>query len=94
MSDLGFNKIAGAALATALAVIGLRELSSVIYASEPPEKPGYAIQVAEEAAGPGEVADTPPDWGTVLPAANVAAGEEQSKKCLSCHTFTKGGCRV
>ena len=92
MSDLTFNKIAGAVLATGLAILGLRELSDGIYATKPAAKDGYAIQVAADTSGASaEVADTPPDWGTVLPAANIAAGEEQSKKCLSCHTFAKGG---
>ncbi len=92
MSDLNFNKIAAAVLATGLAILGLRELSDGIYATKPAAKAGYAIQVAADTSGGDvEVADTPPDWGTVLPAANVAAGEEQSKKCLSCHTFAKGG---
>lgn len=92
MSDLAFNKIAGAVLATGLVILGLKELSSAVYAPEPAEKAGYAIAVQEEAAEGGAAqADTPPDWGTVLPAANVTAGEEQSKKCISCHTFTNGG---
>ena len=92
MSDLGFNKIAGAVLATGLVILGLKELSSAVYAPEPAAKPGYAIAVQEAAAEGGAAqADVPPDWGTVLPAANVAAGEEQSKKCVSCHTFTNGG---
>jgi len=93
MSDLGFNKIAGAVLATGLAIIGLRELSNAIYTTPQAAKPGYAIQVAETAEGgaAAEAADVPPDWGTVLPTANVQAGEEQSKKCASCHTFTNGG---
>ena len=92
MSDLGFNKIAGAVLATGLVILGLRELSEGIYKAEPPAKPGYAIQVAADTSGgSAEVADVPPDWGTVLPAANVQSGQEQSQKCASCHTFTKGG---
>ena len=92
MSDLGFNKIAGAALATGLALIGLQQLADIIYTTKPAAKPGYAIQVAETTGGGGEeAADNPPDWGTVLPTANVQAGQEQSTKCASCHTFTPGG---
>lgn len=91
MSDLGFNKIAAAALATGLAILGLRELSDAIYQAHPAEKAGYAIAIAEEAATGGAPAELPPDWGTVLPTANLQAGADQSKKCLSCHTFTPGG---
>ena len=43
MSDLGFNKIAGAVLATGLAIVGLRELTSIVYQTKPVEKAGYEI---------------------------------------------------
>ena len=90
--ELGFIKIAGAVLATALIITGLQNLTDVIYAPKPAAKAGYAIQVAEDTSGGGaEAADNPPDWGTVLPTADVNAGQTQSAKCQSCHTFTKGG---
>ena len=89
--ELGFIKIAGAVLATALVIAGLQNLTDLIYGPKPAAKAGYAIAVAEDTSGGGEAADNPPDWGTVLPAANVTAGEAQSAKCASCHTFTKGG---
>ena len=89
--ELGFIKIAGAVLATALIITGLQNLSDGIYAPKPAAKAGYAIAVAEETSGGAEQADNPPDWGTVLPTANVGGGLAQSAKCASCHTFTKGG---
>ena len=92
MSDLRVNKIAGAVLATGLVVLGLRTVSEALFTVEQPEKPGYAITIQEAAAeGGAAVADTPPDWGTVLPIADVAAGQTVSGKCASCHTFDKGG---
>jgi cytochrome c len=90
-SDLTFNKIAGGLLATTLAIVGLGELSNIVYKYEPPAKQGYAIAVKEEAAGGGEVADVIPDWGTVLPTANVAAGATVAEKCKSCHNLDNGG---
>ena len=92
MSDLGFNKIAGAVLATGLAIVGLRELTSIVYETKPVEKAGYEIAVAET-AGPGGEAkvEAPIDWGTVLPTADIAAGEAVAKKCASCHSFAQGG---
>jgi len=91
MSDLTFNKVAGALLATGLAIVGLRELSSGVFTQEKPEKAGYAIQVAETSEGGAAAADVPPDWGTVLPAADVKAGEAVFAKCKSCHTIAEGG---
>jgi cytochrome c len=90
MSDLTFNKIAGAVLATGLAIVGLKELSGGVFAPEHVEKPGYAVEVKEEAAA-GAVADVPPDWGTVLPTADVKAGEAVFQKCKSCHNADNGG---
>jgi cytochrome c len=92
MSDLGFNKIAGAVLATGLAIVGLRELTSIVYQTKPVEKAGYEIAVAEEAAPGGATkVEAPIDWGTVLPTADIAAGEAVAKKCVSCHSFAQGG---
>ena len=85
------NKVAGAALATALAIVGLNVISEAIFAPELAEKPGYAIAVQEVAEEGGAGPELPPDWGTVLPAANVAMGATISKKCVSCHVFEKGG---
>jgi cytochrome c len=91
VSDLTFNKIAGAVLATGLAIFMLREVSSVVFEKEPPEKPGYAIAVAETVEAGGPAAEAPIDWGTVLPVADIAAGKTVSAKCVSCHTFESGG---
>jgi len=91
MSDLTFNKVAGAVLATGLAIVGLRELSAGLFAPEHVEKPGYLVEVAEETGAGGAAAEAPIDWGTVLPAANIAAGEAAFAKCKSCHTIEAGG---
>jgi cytochrome c len=90
VSDLTFNKIAGAVLATGLAVFLLREVSDVVFHSEPPEEPGYAIEVALPEEG-GAVAEAPIDWGTVLPLADIEAGKKVAAKCVSCHSFEAGG---
>jgi len=63
MSDLTFNKIAGAVLVTALSIAGLKELSSAIFEKEPPEKPGYAIEVAEGGGEGGATAADLPQIG-------------------------------
>jgi cytochrome c len=91
MADsLGFNKIAGAVLATGLVVFGLQNLTSILFEQAPPAKPGYAIAVAADASGGGEAADVIPDWGTVLPKADIAKGQTITSKCASCHMFDPG----
>jgi cytochrome c len=91
--DLTLNKIMGACLVTGLVIMGVRIASDNIYGFKPAAKPGYAIEVADtgEAGGAAEVADTPPDWGTVLPAANVDAGSKTFVKCQACHNNLQGG---
>jgi cytochrome c len=91
MSDLTFNKIFGAVLATGLVIAGLPQLTKAVFDQPQPKTPGYAVEVAEEGGGGAEAADNPPDWGTVLPAADVAAGEATFAKCKSCHNADNGG---
>jgi cytochrome c len=92
MSDeLGFNKIAGAVLATGLVIFGLGEVSNIIFKYAPPAKAGYAIAVAAAAGGGGAIVEAPIDWGTDLPKADIAAGKTVSSKCQSCHNFDQGG---
>jgi cytochrome c len=93
MSDeLGFNKIAGAVLATGLAIFGLGELSNIIFEYKPPAKAGYAIAIAaEDTGGPAAAPELPIDWGTELPKADVNAGKEVATKCQSCHNLDQGG---
>lgn len=90
MSDLTFNKVAGAVLATGLAIVGLREISTGVFATHEVEKPGYAIAVVEDTGG-GATAEAPIDWGSVLPTADLKAGEAVFAKCKSCHTIEAGG---
>lgn len=94
--DLKFNMIAGAGLATALVIMGVGMGSEALFATKKPEKPGYAVTVAEDGAGAGDAtaADTLPDWGTVLGKADVAAGEATFKKCTSCHNADNGGANM
>lgn len=89
--DLTFNKVAGALLATGLALVGLRELANGVFATPQLEKPGYAITIAEEASGGAAQAELPPDWGTVIPVADTAAGQAVFAKCTSCHNIAPGG---
>lgn len=91
--DLQTNKILGAVLATGLVIMVVKIGSGLIYEHKPPAKPGYAIEVADTGGSDtgAAPADTPPDWGTVLPKADVAAGEKVFVKCEACHNNAQGG---
>jgi len=91
MSNLSFNKIAGAGLATALAIVGLREVTTGLFSSEAPAKPGYLIEVATEGGEGAAAVDVIPDFGTVLPVADLKAGEAVFAKCQACHNVANGG---
>jgi cytochrome c len=94
MDSFEFNKIAGAVLATALLVFGLTELAGIIYHPHAPEKPGFAIEVAEaEGAGGEAAAEEAPavSLGTLLASADAAKGQTVFKACAACHDPSNGG---
>ena len=95
MDSFEWNKIIGAVLGTAIFIFVVRQVAEVIYEPEVPAKPGFVVEgVSETPAGgaaTAPVAETMTDWGTVLPAADVAAGKTVSVKCEQCHDLSKGG---
>jgi cytochrome c len=94
MDSYEWNKIAGGVLGTILFVLVVRVISGAIFEQEPPAKPGYIVPgVVEEAstASAAPVAEVIPDWGTVLPTADTAKGQNTSHKCEQCHNLNKGG---
>jgi cytochrome c len=95
MDSFEWNKIIGAVLGTAIFIFVVRLVAEKVYEPERPEKPGYVVEgVVETAAGGGTAApveETIPDWGTVLPTADVADGKTISTKCEQCHDLSKGG---
>lgn len=97
MSDLRFNSIAGAVLASVLGIMGVGVAADTVFKPHYPEKAGYLPVVEETASGGGPVAPAgPPDFGRLFadPAALaelVARGEREIAACRSCHTFDAGG---
>ena len=92
MSDsLAFNKYAGAVLATGFLIALLVNASGIVFSQEKVAKSGYKVDVVEEAAGGPAAPEVPPDWGTVLKTADVAAGQATFAKCQSCHNADSGG---
>ena len=76
MSDsLTFNKYAGALLGTGFVIALLINASGIVFSQDKVAKPGFKVQVAEETGGGAAAPEVPPDWGTVLKTADVAAGQ-------------------
>jgi cytochrome c len=93
MDSFEWNKIFGAVLGSVLFTVALYILVEGLMEPPEAEKPGMEVAVTEGTGTTtgGPTTEAPPDWGTVLPTADVAAGENVHKKCLTCHDFEKGG---
>ncbi|MBX3511673.1 MAG: cytochrome c family protein [Hyphomonadaceae bacterium] len=97
MSDLKFNSIAGAALASVLGVMAIGVAADTIIHPNYPHTPGFAPEVQIEAPSGGAQAPAgPPDFGRLLADQAalpdlIARGERVSAQCRSCHTFDAGG---
>ena len=89
--DLKWNKIFGAGLGTVFAILVVQQVSGAIYATHAPEKMGYLVNVPDEAEAGAAEAELAPDWGTVLPVADLAAGEAAFARCQACHNIAPGG---
>ncbi|MBA4802197.1 MAG: cytochrome c family protein [Euryhalocaulis sp.] len=86
-----FTKVSGALLAVFLIVLGLKELSHVVYHPHELEEAAYKIEVPETLGAGGAAEEEVLDLGAMLRNADLSAGESQSRKCVSCHTFEAGG---
>jgi cytochrome c len=94
MDSFELNKVAGALLATCLALLALNITAEAIFAPTHPAKPGYEIEVKPEAQAGGaaeEKAAPEEPIEKLLASSSVERGEATTKACASCHTFVKGG---
>jgi cytochrome c len=94
MDSFELNKILGAVLATCLFLLVTSFTAGALFASKPPEKPGFAIAAKESSEGGGkEAAAAAPSEPIekLLQTASVEKGQAAAKVCQTCHTFEKGG---
>ncbi|HEY6578993.1 MAG TPA: c-type cytochrome, partial [Rhizomicrobium sp.] len=95
MDSFEWNKIIGAILGTLLFVVAVRIACESIFLAPMPLKPGYVIQgvpAATTTGAPAQPTEEPlPDFGSVLPKADVAKGKDISTRCEQCHDLSKGG---
>ncbi|MEE9380720.1 MAG: OmpA family protein [Hyphomonadaceae bacterium] len=107
MSDLGMNKILGAGLATALGLMALSQLSSVMFGGgghggghhdgeaksyDEIAAERYAYYISTGAGGHDAVEEAPFDLGLLLAGADISKGERSlNGKCATCHTWNDGG---
>jgi cytochrome c len=96
MDSFELNKILGAILGTLLGVLSINIAAGAIFAPVKPAKPGYEIVVPEQQ--PGGAAKPAPEPQVpieqLLAKAEIGRGENATKVCHACHTFTKGGANM
>ena len=93
MDSFEINKILGAILFTCLVMLSLNIAAGAMFSPAKPAKPGYEVAVTEEPAqgAKPEAAAPAEPIEKLLASASVEKGEQAAKKCVACHTFTKGG---
>lgn len=85
-----FNTAAGWVLFAGIVALGSSVASGMYFGADAHhelEKPGFFIEGGEEEGG----GDAGYDLGTLLAAADPAAGEKIFAKCTACHTIDQGG---
>lgn len=92
MDDLGFNKIAGAVLATGLGMMLLMKLPSVFLAHADDSIAYTDGYDPDEKVGPTEAEpELPFPQQSWVDAMDATAGAKQFKKCASCHNVDADG---
>lgn len=89
--DLGFNKLAGAVLATVLGLIGIKEASHAVMHVKTPKDFAYKLDIPETTIIDNAPAPLPfpqPEW---IAAMDATKGAKVFKKCTSCHSADQGG---
>jgi cytochrome c len=93
MDSFEINKILGALLGTCIVLLVTSFTASALFASKPPEKPGFAIAAKEAEGANKEAAAAAPSESIekLLQTASVEKGQAAAKVCTTCHTFEKNG---
>lgn len=96
MDSFEFNKIAAAILVTILLVIGVKEISDIIFHIEKPKQSAYKIagvEVKAEANSENQKKEET-QFNPITPllaSASIDEGANVFKKCAACHVVEKGG---
>lgn len=95
MNSWDMNKVIGAVLGSILFILAIKMIVvPIVFYAPPPAKPGYVVPgVVEARSGEPQAPEqeVAPDFGTVLPKAEGAAGQQVAQRCAQCHDWSKGG---
>ncbi|MDY0881692.1 cytochrome c family protein [Dongia soli] len=91
MSSLEMNKIAAAILVGGILTLGVGIVSNAIYNPERRAHEGAGGEEGGAAPAPAAAPVAVEPISKLLASADPAKGEAIAKKCMTCHTFEKGG---
>lgn len=92
MSSLELNKIAAAVLLSSLIAMVVGTVANILYKPKLKlEERGYEIEVSEDSGSSGEPEEKQLSIEELMAQANAENGKKIAKKCISCHSFDKGG---
>lgn len=93
MDSFELNKVLGALLGTCLFLLVMNMAAGALFTPPKLEKPGFNIEVPDvpAAGGPAAPAEPSKPIEELLASASVEKGAASAKKCISCHSFEKGG---
>lgn len=92
MSGFELNKIAASILLASLIAMLVGFVANILY--KPGFKAaarGYSVEVTESESTSAPAEEVKFDISELMKTANAEAGKEIVKKCISCHSFEKGG---
>lgn len=91
-ASLEGNKLVAAVLTAGIIAVGSGVIAGIIYKPHELEEPVYKVATTEAAPATGGAAAEPAKpLPVLLAAANPDSGAGAAKKCVSCHSFEKGG---
>lgn len=93
MSNLELNKVAAGVLIAALIAMIVGVVANVLYKPKLSANRGYHIEVAEGASVDvnAPIEEEKPDIEALMSKADIEAGKQLMKKCVSCHSYDSGG---
>lgn len=96
MSSFELNKIVASVLLALIVAWGSGLLASKLIVPQEPAQASIAVPTTAAGGAPApsaasQGAATAEPIGPLLAAANVDAGKQVAQKCITCHTFDKGG---
>ncbi len=94
MNSFELNKVAGAVLFCVLILMSLGIVGDMLVHPKQLAQPAYKVPGVEEtatAAAPAGPAEPVTPLPVLLASASAESGANAAKKCVTCHTFEKGG---